>query len=98
MLQITTDKKWKNFKTRDEVPKKVLNSQFDHLGREEYDGFLLYKGTWHHLSDFMAVGHTDGELKNWDGYLNYSFSNGLLIKVSRDGEQYMVAYYMERSA
>ena len=88
-LNIRTDGKWHDFKYRDEVPAKVLRNEFDYQGADVSDGYFKYKDAWHHLDQFMR---TD-EPKGWDGILNYSFSSGLLIKVSRDGEQYKIAYY-----
>lgn len=89
-LNIRTDNKWHQFKYRYEVPAKVLKSEFDYQSEDDVsDGYFKYKGAWHHLDQFMR---TD-EPKGWDGILNYSFSSGLLIKVSRDGEQYKIAYY-----
>lgn len=91
-LVIKTDGKWKDFVYGYEVPPKIMASQFDYLkDGEESDGFFKYKGTWHHLSEFMR---TSGELADdWDGIMNWSWSNGILLRVSRDGEQYKVAYY-----
>lgn len=86
---IKTDGKWKNFKYRYEVPKSVLKRQFDYQDPDDAtDGFFKYKNTWYHFDQFMR-----SPIKGWDGYLNDSMSTGVLIKVSRDGEQYQVAVF-----
>jgi hypothetical protein len=91
-LKIKSDKKWKNFKTRDEVPKQVLSRQFDWLDEDSgYDGFINYKGHWYHLSEFMR----GGGMADWDGYHGDSYFSGVVIKVSGDGEQYKIGDYME---
>lgn len=95
-LVIKTDGKWKDFVYGYEVPPKIMASQFDYLkDGEESDGFFKYKGTWHHTSQFMRFGYPGPgyEYEGWDGVMNWSFSNGLLLKISKDGEQYKVAYY-----
>ena len=97
-LEIITDYKWKHFKYRYEVPEKVLESEFDHLEDDEkHDGFIKYRNKWYHVSDFMAVHNPvytpdpPEWLRQWDGYLNDSFLSGVVIKVSEDGESYMIA-------
>lgn len=82
-MKINTDGRWKNFKTRDEVPKKVLASQFDYQSEDISDNYFKFKNTW----------YGEPSLKGWDGYAGDSYSSGVLIKISRDGEQYKVAYY-----
>lgn len=90
MLHISTDNKWHDFRYRNEVPDKVLASQFDHLS-DAVDGFLKYRGHWYHLSDFMA---SSIGFPNWDAYHPDSFYSGVFIKVSTDGEQYRIGTYI----
>jgi hypothetical protein len=89
-ITIKTDHKWKNFKYGYEVPRKVIDTQFDHLGDEaEADGFIHYRGRWYHITDFMVT-----ENPNWDGYYADSAFSGVYIKVSPDGERYMIGTYI----
>jgi hypothetical protein len=92
-MHIRTDRKWKQFKYRDEVPAKILKNEFDWLDDETYDGFFKHHGTWFHLSQFERIPPGADELAGWDGYAGSSYSTGDLIKVSKDGEEYMVASY-----
>ena len=97
-LTITTDHKWKQFKYRDDVPVKVLESQFSHLntrGEDDTDGYFCYKGYWYHLSDFMAM-DKNSPLKEagWHGYLNDSMCSGVVLKVSDDCETYIVGWFV----
>jgi len=89
-IKIKGNKNWRQFKYRDEVPARVLSSQFEHLNTEDdgSDGFIKYRGHWYHLSDFV-VGAPDG----WDGVMPHGFFSGVLIKVSRDCETYQIATY-----
>ena len=50
------------------------------------------KGYWYHTSDFMRIPH-GSDFKGWDGYASDSYFSGVLIKLSRDGEEYMVGTY-----
>lgn len=79
--KITTDDKWHDFYTRDDVPEKV---------RLEYPGsdmFVKYRTEYHPLSEFMRGGP-----EGWDGALAWSWSNGLLVKT--DGVRYKVGHWM----
>jgi hypothetical protein len=87
-LKITTDHRWKPFKYRYDVPQKVLADQFDWMREGEgEDGFIQYRGWWYHLGDFMR---TEGAIPDWHGYHGDSAFSGVVIKVSDDGEEYMV--------
>ncbi len=94
-LSIKTDHKWKNFKYGYEVPQSVLKSQFDYLDKDDVtDGFIFYRKTWYHLNDFMRFGYPNTEtFKGFQAYLNDSYSSGVLIKISDDGEQYQIATF-----
>ncbi len=91
-MKIKTDNKWHNFKTRDEVPAKVLASQFDYHDDDISDGYFKFKNTWYHTDQFMRIEHgADSELQKWDGYARDSYFSGVLLKLSKDGDQYKVA-------
>ena len=94
-LALVTDHKWKQFKYGYEVPESVRKSEFDYLeDAEGQDGYFKRKGDWHHLSQFTSLPkESDLGERGWQGILHYSMSNGLVIKVSDDGEEYQVGYY-----
>lgn len=92
-LTIRTDNKWKSFKYRYEVPKAVLSSQFDYLDEDTDDGFILYRGYWYHTSDFMRL-PSGGDLKGWDGAASDSYFSGVIIKLEKNGEGYMIGSYL----
>lgn len=54
-LTVRTDRKWKKFKYRDEVPKKVLASEFDYQSEDIIDGYFKHYNNWYHLDQFMRV-------------------------------------------
>ena len=90
-LTIKTNRRWRDFVYRHDVPAKVLADQFDYQdGEDVIDGFFCYRGRWYHIDQFMRCG---GPLAEWDGVLNDSFFSGVAIKVSRDGERYQVATF-----
>lgn len=97
-LTIKTDRKWKHFKYRNEVPAKVLTRQFDWLKEEDggFDGFILYRKCWYHVSMFMRFrDNSDSEFKGWEGYHGDSYFSGVVIELSKDGEMYRVGTYIE---
>lgn len=91
-MKITTDNKWHDFKYRYEVPERVLRSEFDYQDENEtVDGYFHYKGSWYHLDMFMRV---PSSLSPWEGYQNDSYSTGVVIMVSPNGESYKVGSFM----
>ena len=89
-MHITTNHQWRDFTYRTDVPAHVLTDQFDWLDSETSDGFFQYRGCWYHLTEFTVA---PASLTPWDGYKGDSYSSGILIQVSRDGEQYRIATY-----
>ncbi len=103
MIKLRTDHKWRPFRYRYEVPKRVLQNQLDwttkdHEASGDYsDGFVKRYRDWHHVSEFTQIGGIP-ELSKWHGILHYSFSSGLVIRLSPDGEEYQIAYYWVTSS
>jgi hypothetical protein len=99
-LTIKTDHKWKAFRYRNEVPRRVLERDFDYQDEDDAtDGFFKYRGVWYHLDQFMRFGFPfgghpeDSPFKDWHAYAGDSFFSGVVIRVSSDGEQYQVGTY-----
>lgn len=96
---VKTNRRWREFKRRDEVPPKILKSEFDwtnegHAKHGDYDdGFIHYHGVWYHLSQFMK-----GGVAGWDGAHSDSFFSGIMIRLSSDGEQYQIGTYFAQSS
>jgi len=89
-VTIKTNRQWRSFRFRYEVPAKVLTKQFDWTNPEDYsDNFLCYRGHWYHLSEFMRGGP-----EGWQGCAADSYFSGVLINVSQDCEQYQIATYL----
>ena len=95
--KVTTDRKWKPFQSRYEVPKRVLESQFDYLDEDASDMYFKYGRTWYHTSQFERIPSSSDALSGWDGLLAESWSSGVLIKLSPDAEQYQVGYFYLKS-
>jgi hypothetical protein len=90
---IKTDRKWKNFKYGYELPKK-WRKEFDWMNDEEYEVgcFLIYRNWAYSLLDFLRVEH-NSDLKGWHGYSSDTYFSGVVIRLSEDGEQYMIGTY-----
>ena len=95
-MKIKTNNTERSFLYAWDVPKKVLQGQFDYLENPDEHTFLKYKGHWYELGDFMRVpeGSTLHE-KGYNGYHSDSFSSGVAIKLNEDGETYKIATYMQ---
>jgi len=99
-VTITTNHHWRDFAYRADVPAAVLADRFDWLSEDDgYDGFFCYRGWWYHNSEFTATclpgrDADAGPLAGWDGYISDSYFSGVVIKVSRDGERYMVGTFI----
>jgi hypothetical protein len=92
MTKIITDNKWKNFKYRNEVPKSVLSDEFHYQDDDVGDGYIFYNHNWYHIDQFMRLSGTH-PFHGWEAYSGDSFFSGVVIKVSKDGEQYMIGRY-----
>jgi hypothetical protein len=94
-LTVKSDLKWKDFKYGYEVPKSVLKKQFDHLyDSKAHDSFFKFRGYWYHLSDFMLTEKDEELLRaGWQGYHSDTYFSGVLIKLSSDGESYIIGTY-----
>ncbi len=96
-LKLRTNRQWRQFVYRSEVPQAILKSQFDwqdeNDGNDYQDGFFCYRGHWYHTADFMRT-DGNGDLAGWDGYAGDSYFSGVLIKLSSDGERYQIATYI----
>jgi len=76
-------------------------AEFDYMTDEEIDEstFLRYCKSIYALSDFMRIDppiapHCQRSgWENWDGYLAYSFSSGVLIRIVEHGESYQIATF-----
>ena len=93
MTTVQSNNQWRDF--LETVPEKIM-SDFDHLSDSDaYDGWILYRGVYYHLSDFMSTqGFTDEPVAKWHGYAGDSFFSGVVIRVSDDGEQYQIGTYL----
>lgn len=93
MLTIKTDHKWKDFKYSHELPKK-WRKEFDWMNDEEFESsnFIMYRNWVYVLSEFMVI-ENNSDLKDWDGYQSDSFFSGIVIRLSKDGSQYMIGTY-----
>lgn len=87
--RVITNLNWRDFVYRADVPEEVLNDQFDWTDDDDCDGFIHYRGTWYHLSQFMV-----GGIEGWQGSHGDSFFSGVVINLSDDGEQYQIGTYL----
>jgi len=90
-IEVKTDNKWKDFLYRSDVPEKVLKDDFGWC--EDDDGFLKYKNSYYHLSEFLTLQLGEKALGEWDGHHGWSYFSGVLIKINGTGDKYMIANY-----
>jgi len=95
-VTVKTDDKWRYLSDRVDVPADILAKQFDYLDGNTagLDGFFRYRNYWYHIGDFTAfTGDVEPSLRGWHGYSGDSYFSGVLIKLSKDGEQIKVGTY-----
>lgn len=93
-LVIRTNNNWRPLACRESVPLEILDQEFDWC--DDDGGFLQYKGQWYHLSQFERLPRgvlEDARTDRWDGVHGFGWSNGILIRLHEDGEQYRIAYF-----
>lgn len=98
-MKVKTNRQWRQFVYRSDVPSEVLASQFDwqrpeSIEQGDYqDGFLCYRGHWYHLADFLRLTDDSLSVEGWQGYSADGFYSGVVIRVSSDGERYQIGTY-----
>lgn len=88
----TTDYKWRNLLSANDVPDSVLKDQFSWMEDPNEHTFFQYRGFWYCLADFLR---TDSQFYKAapiavDGYNSDSAFSAVLIELSSDGDQYRV--------
>jgi hypothetical protein len=97
-VTIKSDKKWRNLLYGYDLPKK-WRKEFDYLTDEEFEihDFAKYRGWVYDVHEFMRIPQGTGggfpELAAWDGYMSDTYSSGVVIKLSSDGEQYKIGRF-----
>lgn len=92
-MTIRTNHHWRPFASRSEVPADILESQFDYQPEDISDTYFRYLNTWYHLDQFMRCADPANPLQDWHGYCAEGFTDGVLVRISDDGESYQVARY-----
>jgi len=90
-MKIVTDHKWKDFVYFTDLTNKE-KKELDWIIYKDYASIIRYRGNVYALDEFVR---TEGieELSDWHGYAADTFFSGIVIKVSDDGEQYMIGRY-----
>ena len=78
-----------------------LRSDFDWIDEEELasPGFFTYRGTVHHISQFLPFGTLQiqyPELCAWHAYESDTYFSGTVIRASEDGETVVVGTYFNK--
>lgn len=93
-VTIKTNHQWRDLIPRRNVPLKVLASEFNYQNAEEtLDGFFHHRGNWYHLDQFMPFTENNPDFAGWHAYAGDSFFSGVVIKLSKDGEQIKIGTY-----
>ena len=94
-MKVKTDHKWRNMLYGYELTEKE-KGEFDYISPEDIDAssFFRYKGRVYYVGDFMVISGDDTALQGWDGYAPDSYFSGVVVKLSRDCEQYRVGTYI----
>lgn len=104
-MKIRTNHHWHEFKTRADVPLKVLREQFDWMVPPEFkddipawvasdsadywDGFFCHRGFWQHTSEYMRC----ESLPGWQGAHHDSMTCGTVLRVNEDGDRYQIGTF-----
>lgn len=93
---VKSDKKWRTFKYGYELPTKWRKEK-NWLKGEKFDemNFAYYLGWYYALDEFSAFVDSQPISKDWDGYISETYSSAVVIKVSKNGEQYKIGLALE---
>jgi len=96
-MRIITNNAERQFLTSFEVPVSVL-ADYDHLNVCDHtDGWIKYRNTYYHLSDFIGTSNGRNDcmwFAGWHGYTSDSAFSGVVIQLSDDCETYRIATYI----
>jgi len=89
-MKIITDRKWKHLLYFYQLTKSE-KARLDWIDYE-FAPVFRYRGNVFSLDEFMR---TTGipELSEWHGYASDTYFSGVIIKISPDGERYMIGRY-----
>lgn len=91
-MKITTNNHCRMFLYRNEVPEKILQSEFDWIDESDIDYFFKYRGSYYHLSEFQILTKTDPDFVEWDAIHVTSAWDAIVIKVSECQELYKIGH------
>jgi len=91
MLTIKTNGQARPIVSRFEVPASILASEFGWTDPDDSGSFFQYRGVWYSLEDFTRAPES---LAGWDGCHGDSFSSGVVIRLSDDGESVVCGTYL----
>ena len=95
-ITIKTDHKWKEFLSWHDLTEKQ-KADFDWLEDEEAQAsacFVKRRGRVYCLDEIMTIDrHSPLHVDGWHGIAHDGFFSGIVVKLSRDGEQYKIGYY-----
>jgi hypothetical protein len=92
-MEIKTDHKWRPFIYGHELTEKE-KKELDYYDWNDENAdchsgvFFRYRGWTYDLSQILRV-----DMDGWDGAESQTYSSGILVKVSKDGEYYKVGRY-----
>jgi len=95
-MEIISNNKWRDFVYGYELPEKV-KSEFDYMNNVDDGTFVLYKGEYYDLGDFLKVddGYMGALSKiDWHGIKSLGFFEALLISISNCGSQYRIGRFL----
>lgn len=92
MIQTISNFHYKQFLYGYDVPQS-MHDDYDHLDDDtRSDGWIMYKGSFYHTSDFMRI---DDESSYWQGSHGLSAFCSVVIKLSDCGEGYQIGMIQE---
>lgn len=94
-IEIKSNKQWRNFLSWYELTKKE-QLEFDWMDELTQDEslFIRYKNWVYCLQDFMVIDRSViHQFEGWQGYHSDSAFSGIVINISKDGEQYQIGTY-----
>jgi hypothetical protein len=101
-LDVVMPTGWLELRPKEDVPQNILDWYDWPSECDNEDGWIRYKKTWYHVSDFVSLSnnmHTpklpeNHPFKKWDGYCSDSFFSGVLIKFSECEDMVKLATYI----
>lgn len=93
-IEVTSDEQWHRFHPRGPKSKFVRRRFAQRMGEDTDAGWILLREHWYNIYEFRGLPEGGTQISgDWQGYLQLTERNGLLIELSQTEGHYRIGEY-----